>query len=209
MLDNFITFSLRETPALNPAAVPYRLLKQGKHFAGIVYKVIYQFNQFTVDSGRYLLLQMGKSVSIDPLVFNLLVYLIENRDRVVTRIELLDNLWKGKVVTDAALAARLRDARKVIQDSGSRQEVIKTFHGRGYQFIAAVTGIPANQAQEVSTEPKIASNDSSTQEIPAIAVLPFTNMSGDATQECFVDGMTDETVSYTHLTLPTKRIVYV
>ncbi|UCH38827.1 MAG: alpha/beta hydrolase [Gammaproteobacteria bacterium] len=75
---------------------------------------------------------------VEPLVFDLLVYLLEHRDRVVTRDELLDNLWTGKVVTDAALGARLKDARKAVKDSGSRQEVIKTFHGRGYQFVADV-----------------------------------------------------------------------
>ena len=86
--------------------------------------MIYQFNQFTLDSERYQLKFVGEPVAIKPLVFNLLGYLIENRDRVVTRIELLDNLWQGKVVCDSALAARLRDARKVIHDSGTRQEVI-------------------------------------------------------------------------------------
>lgn len=94
--------------------------------------MIYRFNQLTLDSERYHLMHMGEMVLISRLVFNLLVYLVENRDRVVTRIELLNNLWQGKVVSDSALAARLRDVRKAVQDSGARQEVIKTHHGRGY-----------------------------------------------------------------------------
>jgi pimeloyl-ACP methyl ester carboxylesterase/DNA-binding winged helix-turn-helix (wHTH) protein len=101
--------------------------------------VIYSFNHSTLDTEKYQLSLSDKPVSVEPLVFDLLVYLIEHRERVVTREELLDNLWKGKVVTDAALGARLKDARKVVQDNGTKQAVIKTIHGRGYQFIAEVT----------------------------------------------------------------------
>ena len=100
--------------------------------------VIYRFDQYTLDTDRYRLESDGKEIALEPLVFDLLLYLIDRRDRVVSREELLDNLWKGKVVTDAALGARLKDARKAIRDSGSQQAMIKTFHGRGYQFIADV-----------------------------------------------------------------------
>ena len=106
--------------------------------------MIYRFNQCTLDTERYQLSLLDDPVSVEPLVFDLLVYLVENRDRVVTRDELLDKLWEGKVVTDSALGARLKDARKAVQDSGSKQEVIKTFHGRGYQFIAEATVETAN-----------------------------------------------------------------
>ncbi len=157
--------------------------------------MIYQFNQFTLDSERYQLKLIGESVAIKPLVFNLLGYLIENRDRVVTRIELLDNLWQGKVVSDSALAARLRDARKVVQDSGTRQEVIKTYHGRGYQFIAEVTETTVNKSRAANTESKTVDSALPLPDQPSIAVLPFTNMSGDAEQEPFVDGMTDEIIT--------------
>jgi pimeloyl-ACP methyl ester carboxylesterase/DNA-binding winged helix-turn-helix (wHTH) protein len=108
--------------------------------------VIYRFNQCTLDTERYQLSLRDKPVSVEPLVFDLLVYLVENQDRVVTREELLDKLWEGKVVTDSALGARLKDARKAVQDSGSKQKVIKTFHGRGYQFIAEATEATTNSS---------------------------------------------------------------
>jgi DNA-binding winged helix-turn-helix (wHTH) protein len=79
--------------------------------------MVYQFNQFTLDTDQYQLSLSDKPISIEPLTFDLLVYLIEHRDRVVTREELFENLWQGKVVTDAALGARLKDTRKAIQDS--------------------------------------------------------------------------------------------
>lgn len=98
--------------------------------------MIYAFDNCILDTEQYQLSVSGKTVAMEPLVFDLLVYLIEHRDRVVTREELFESLWKNKVVTDAALGARLRDARRAIGDSGSRQGIIKTVHGRGYQFVA-------------------------------------------------------------------------
>ncbi len=71
-------------------------------------------------------------------MFDLLSYLIENRERVVSRDELLTNLWRGRIVSDAALGVCLKGARKAVGDSGARQQVIKTLHGRGYQFIVDV-----------------------------------------------------------------------
>ena len=81
----------------------------------------------------------GSPISVEPQVFDLLAYLLDNRNRVVTRDELLGTIWKDNVVTDSALGARIKDARKAVGDSGDRQDVIKTIHGRGYQFIAPTT----------------------------------------------------------------------
>ena len=100
--------------------------------------MVFQFNQISLDTNQYRLCVSGNAISVEPQVFDLLVYLLENRDRVVSRDELLENLWKGKVVTDAALGVRLKDARRAVGDSGASQSVIKTFHSRGYQFIAEV-----------------------------------------------------------------------
>jgi DNA-binding winged helix-turn-helix (wHTH) protein len=134
--------------------------------------MVYQFNQFTLDTNQYQLSLSDKSISIEPLVFDLLVYLIQHRNRVVTREELLENLWKGKVVTDAALGARLKDARKAIQDSGSKQAVIKTVHGRGYQFIANVIEAQ-NENSPATSEPWLSGEALPLPDEPSIAVLPF------------------------------------
>ena len=108
--------------------------------------MIYRFANCTLDTDAYRLSLAGEPVAVEPLVFDLLVYLLEHRNRVVTRDELLDNLWKGKVVTDAALGARLKDARRAVGDSGDRQAVIKTIHGRGYRFIADVAAVDDDPA---------------------------------------------------------------
>jgi pimeloyl-ACP methyl ester carboxylesterase/DNA-binding winged helix-turn-helix (wHTH) protein len=113
--------------------------------------MIYQFDQFTLDTGQFRLKQGDELVTLEPLVFDLLAYLVKHRDRVVTREELLENLWKGKVVTDAALGSRLKDTRKAVGDSGSKQAVIKTLHGRGYQFVA--------EARVLSTDRPVTSDN--------------------------------------------------
>ncbi len=133
-------------------------------------------------------------MSVEPLVFDLLVYLIEHKDRVVSREELLDTLWKGKVVTDAALGARLKDARKTVGDSGSKQNVIKTVHGRGYQFVADVEAFRPERKPD-SREKWLSHEELSLPDNPSIAILPFTNMSGDLEQEYFCDGISEDIIT--------------
>ena len=124
---------------------------------------------------------------MEPQVFNLIVYLVEHRDRVVTRQELFDTLWKDRVVSDSVLSARLKDARKAIGDSGERQALIKTLHSRGYQFVAEV----------LQDTPPVASDTASIspEKLPTIAVLPFTNLSNDPEQDYFVDGITEDVIT--------------
>lgn len=115
--------------------------------------MVFEFNQITVDTDQYRLCSKGDPAPVEPQVFDLLVYLIKKRHRVVTRDELFETLWTGKVVTDSVLGVRLKDVRKAVGDSGKKQAVIKTIHGRGYQFIAPIT--EQDEIPELSTKPPI------------------------------------------------------
>ena len=75
---------------------------------------------------------------MEPKVFDLLVYLIKHRDRVLSREELLQEVWEGREVSDATLSNHVKSARKILGDSGELQSTILTIRGRGYQFIAPV-----------------------------------------------------------------------
>src|SRR5262249_34238159 len=75
---------------------------------------------------------------VEPQVFNLIYYLIQHASRVVTRDELIESLWGGRIVSDAALSTRIKSARKAIGDDGEQQRLIKTIHGRGFRFVGDI-----------------------------------------------------------------------
>ena len=99
---------------------------------------IYEFDDCAVDSERFELRRGGAVEHVEPQVFDVLLYLIRHRDRVVTKAELLDNVWGDRFVSESALASRLKSARRGVGDDGAAQRVIRTVFGRGYQFVAPV-----------------------------------------------------------------------
>ncbi len=108
----------------------------------------YRLGNIEVDPGNFLLLKDGETVSIEPLVFDLIVYLIEHRDRMLTRQELFDEIWAGKIVSDTSLSNHIKSARKALGDDGQRQAIIKTVHGRGYRFVAEVQEVASQDAAD-------------------------------------------------------------
>ena len=100
--------------------------------------MIYRFGDCELDLLRYELRRGGRPRHLEPQVFEVLSYLVRNRDRVVTKNELLDQVWGSRFVTESALTSRLKAARRAVGDSGREQRVIRTVHGRGYRFLALV-----------------------------------------------------------------------
>lgn len=98
----------------------------------------YSFDETTVDSARREILVGVEEVHVEPLEFDVLVYLLENNGRVVPKEELLDSIWGDRFVSESALTTRIKAIRRAVGDDGRAQRVIKTFHGRGYRFIADV-----------------------------------------------------------------------
>lgn len=96
------------------------------------------FGGVVLDPDRYLIERDGEPLRIEPQVFDVLTYLVEHRDRVVAKTELLDAVWGDRFVSESALTSRIKAARRAIGDDGSRQEMIRTVHGRGYRLIAEV-----------------------------------------------------------------------
>jgi len=98
--------------------------------------MIYHFDQFELDMSRFELREEGTVQPLEPQVFNLLAYLVEHRERLVSKNELFERLWAGRVVTDSALTSRIKSARQALGDSGKAQQFIKTIYGKGFRFVA-------------------------------------------------------------------------
>ena len=100
--------------------------------------MIYVFGAYELDTGLYELRRAGASYKVEPKAFDLLIYLITHRDRVVTREELFERVWSDPFISEAILSHHIMVARKAVGDDGRAQRMIKTIHGRGYRFIARV-----------------------------------------------------------------------
>src|SRR5262249_24067856 len=137
-----------------------------------------------------------ETVSVAPQVFDLLDYLIRNRERVVSKDDLIKAIWNGRSVSDAALTTRLNVARSAIGDSGDEQRLIKTLPRKGFRFVGQVgeaqgaAGATVTGNLEKESKPALPLPDK-----PSIAVLPFSNLSSDPEQEYFADGMVEDIIT--------------
>ncbi len=104
--------------------------------------MVYRFDPFELDGEGYSLTRGGQRIPVEPLVFDLLIFLVQNRWRVTSR-----TLWSGKVVSDACLSNAVNSARKALGDSAVSPLFIRTIRGRGYRFIAEVMEIPASLSE--------------------------------------------------------------
>jgi TolB-like protein/Flp pilus assembly protein TadD len=153
----------------------------------------YLFEEYAFDTDRRELHRGADGVSIAPPVFDLLDYLIRNRERVVSKDDLINAVWNGRSASDAALTTRLNVARTAIGDSGHEQRLIKTLPRKGFRFVGPVVEArgPAGADNPIAPrKPILAFPDK-----PSIAVLPFQNLSGDPEQEYFADGMVEDIIT--------------
>jgi DNA-binding winged helix-turn-helix (wHTH) protein len=153
-------------------------------------ELLYLFNDFALDTKRRELCRGPERVSVAPQVFDLLEYLIRNRERVVSKDDLLASIWHGRIVTDSALSTRINAARSAIDDSGEDQRLIRTLPRKGVRFIGAVREEQEPALAQQRTCPSMIFPDR-----PSIAVLPFANMSGDPEQDYFADGVVEEIIT--------------
>jgi TolB-like protein len=148
--------------------------------------VRYLFDDYALDADRRELFRGTHSVAVEPQVFDLLLYLIRNRDRVVSKDDLLASVWQGRIVSDSALSTRVNAARIALGDNGEQQRLIKTLPRKGLRFIGGV-----REEGGVAASGSIAASVAGS-ERPSIAILAFTNLSDDPDQDYFADGIVED-----------------
>ena len=158
--------------------------------------MLFLFDELVLDTDRRELRRKSGSVAVEPQVFDLLEYLVRNRDRVASRDDLLAAVWKGRIVSESTLSSRINAARAAVGDDGVAQRLIRTLPRKGVRFVGEVREVAETALEVVPAKPAgEVLNSLPTPEGPSIAVLPFTNMSGDNESEYFADGMAEEIIT--------------
>jgi TolB-like protein len=163
--------------------------------------MIYGFGEFELDLATMELRAGGKAVGVEPQVFALLALLVGNSERLVSKDEIIEKVWDGRVVSDAAVASRVKSARQALGDDGKSQKFIRTIHGQGYRFVAATR---ASRSEPVISTTESGSNSEELSSMvhqleriarPSLAVLPFRMIGGDERYAALASALPDELIA--------------
>ncbi len=141
--------------------------------------LILRFGPFEYDSSRFELRRGTKVVPAEPQTLELIGYIARNSDRLITRDELFQAIWKDKPVTDWALSASVKAARAALRDGASNSTYIQTVRGKGFRFVADVSTI-ADQKQTAAI---------------ALIVVPFRNLSANEDDDYLAEGLTEDLIN--------------
>ena len=149
--------------------------------------MLYRFDNFELDADKFELRENGSVLQVEPLVFDLVRCLAENAGRVMSRDEIIDRVWGGRIVSDATVAGCIKSARKALGDSGEHQTIIRTVRGRGFQFVADVRAGCESAIQPIGAHETAAN----VAKQPSLVVLPFQVFGSDGELVAIADGLVE------------------
>ena len=155
---------------------------------------LYYFARCELDTERRLLKVADISRDVEPLVFDLLAFLLNRGDTVVSRDELVDKLWNGRVISDSAISVRINAARKAVGDNGKNQAIIKTVHRKGFKLVVPVTQISDKLPPLTGARIRAANAEQIGSEVlkPVLAIVPFQPLSPEANEAYLSRGLADD-----------------
>ena len=157
----------------------------------------FEFAGYVLNADRRELTCGTDVVALGPQVFDVLLYLLHNRERVVSKDDLLDVVWKGRIVSESTLTSHINAARRAVGDNGRDQRLIRTIARKGFRFVGDVRR-PDPTERLVAPDPAFGASDDQTAlplvvpSKPSIAIMPFVNLSGDPDQDYFADGVVED-----------------
>lgn len=170
--------------------------------------MLYEFEDFCLDTARRELRRADALLQVEPKAFDVIEFLIRNRDRVVSKDELLSAVWNGRIVSESALTTCINAARTALGDSGEAQRLLRTSPRKGIRFVgdvreraatSPIADLPDPAAERASPAPLSGAagevHAGRVREGISIAVMPFTNLSDDREQGYFADGIVDELIT--------------
>ena len=139
--------------------------------------MIHRLEGFELDTDRFELRRAGEAVPVEPQTLLILMHLIENRDRLVTKADLVEAIWDGRAVSDWAVSAGIKSARIALGDTATPRRFVRTVHGKGFRFVGAVSGADEPARERLT---------------PSLAVAPFENLGGDPDRAYFAEGLAED-----------------
>ncbi|NRP70798.1 Transcriptional regulator HilA [Ensifer psoraleae] len=180
--------------------MPCRAIKGRKHSSGDS-DVPFVFGDYVLDPERRELTLRGQVVAVGPQVFDLLLHLVRNRDRVVSKDDLLQAVWGGRIVSESTITSHINAVRKAIGDSGEEQRLVRTVARKGFRFVGEIRGEEIGETRQLVVEQAAPERKEPSPaalvlpEKPSITVLPFLNLSGDQEQDYFADGVVEDIIA--------------
>ena len=161
--------------------------------------MLYRFDKFQLDTAKAELTTAGAAIAVEPQVFALLSFLLENHDRLVTKDEIVARVWDGRFVSDSAVASRIKSARQALGDDGQAQRLIRTIHGVGFRFVGEVASTASGATPVIRVTPgaplDVAQPPPAATSRPSIAVLPFRLVGEAGPHAGIADALPDDLIT--------------
>ncbi|WP_305985597.1 winged helix-turn-helix domain-containing tetratricopeptide repeat protein [Roseibium sp. MMSF_3544] len=156
--------------------------------------MIYRFEEFELNVEKRELLRGSNLVSLEPQVFSLLLLLIENHDRVVSKDEIIEKIWGGRFISEAAVSSRISEVRKALGEGSKERRFIRTLYKQGFRFQFEPT-TPPDSSPTTSTGTQDAPANKEHNQYPVIVVLPFSGLPTDPEFDWLIDGICDDIIT--------------